>query len=279
MFLRSRGCVPGGIVGQLDSAFFLTWAPHLGELRLDHSCYLTPGIHTFLQACTSLYMLQLSCASMLQAVQADTLMESCRAFRGALHLNCSHVPYIPMTDLTCLHVDLGSDCAHHSGAAQDQHAALLHRLIHLTRLQTLYLHFGADQSLHLDCPVNLPELRQICMNLTLNDIASCDLGWLSRQTCASLEIQIGIETTSSAAHQSMILALRTLSISRLSLHLGNQTPAQVQRLWIELAVMEAVNIVVEEGCCSAEMPLCALPHCPDILIRGLGHRPMWTGQL
>ena len=274
MFLRSKGCVPEGIVGQLDSAFFLTWAPHLRELTLGHSCYLTPGIHTFLQACTSLRLLQLDCDSPLQAVQADSLMESCRGFAGALYLDCSDVPYIPLTDLTSLHVDLGSTYAHHSGAKQDQHAALLYRLVHLTRLQTLSLDLGVEMAVNLACPVNLPELRQITVHLILGESASFELGWLSRQPCASLEMRIDILTPSSVAHLALTRGLRTLPLARLTLLLASRTPARVQRLWMDLAVRDMVHIEVREGCCSAEMPLCALPRCPDILLRGRGHRPM-----
>ena len=270
--MKSCSCEPSANISQLDSSFFLNWASYLLELKLSNDCYFTPGIRTLLRTCTKLQRLQLSCTSMMQAVEADRLMQHCVSLQE-LAVSCTHVPFIPILTIRSLHVQfLG---CYGVGDVQVQHNTLLCRCILLRHLQRLHLEIVAGP-IHLACSANLPSLQHISLTFSLSKGTNLQFSWLRHQTCLSLDMRICIRTSKPAAHERMLAALLGLPITRLTLSIAVEVPAKVQRLWKELAARDHVQIEVEDGCCPADAALHALPRSPLTCIQGSGNKAVYV---
>lgn len=189
----------------------LKWAPVLRGLRCSELWYTKPDLCTFLRRATHLQSLELSCSDQLMAAQAGYLMaNSC-----ATHIRVfgSHMPGRFPAGMTRLHAVFpsGSRCGEAPSCSPN---ALIYTLANHLCLTQLILQFYSDQIV-LSCPIWLPEL-DISIQFDVKEEIYLDLGWLMRQPCRSLGVNLTFFTVDHSLHEYVVEHLGKMPVSTLT---------------------------------------------------------------
>ena len=248
----------------LDTRLFHRWGPLLRSLRLSQEWYRKPEIPSFLAKAGNLQRLHLLCNNVLTAAQAGFLMShSCAK---EIIIDGWYMPGIFPAGLSHLSIHFPA----YNFQRDDSHAlrtpnALIYSLAFQQHLTCLALHFACGP-IALSCPIQLPEL-DIHLHFSVGIYLYHDLSWLSRQPCRVLHIHLTIKSPGLEANMTMVEELRTLPISKLTLHIGVSLPPHIQHLWQTVAVSQRCTLHVEGFLDYKDgHALCFLPRCPEISI-------------
>ena len=201
----------------LGSAFALQCAKEIRYLSLGPEVFQLQGWAAFGGAAKQMTRLDLRCSSVLEAAQAELMMQQCGAIT-ALLLSGSHMPALLPSAVTELTAIFGPPpkCGCHT----TQLDALIYRAALLPQLRRLEIELcatGQPAALLLQAPVQLPVLHTLVIFEVQLSAPEIDLRWVQRQPCSILELNMIADTPDIAKHAAVVKQLSLMTISSLSL--------------------------------------------------------------
>ena len=229
----------------LGSPLLLKWARHLQQLSLRRWDYGLPGMADFLAAAARIKTIHMRCEDLLEAARADSLLASTKAVtKLTAEGPVLPSPYPPT--VTELRLNIGQYCCtdeDETGEVWDSMLvdSLLFRASQLAQLHTLSVALTAlsIKDIQFTCPVHLLGLQHLSIEFWISDDTVIDLGWVHRQACPRLDLQIWVQTSDFEVHAAVVQQLGQLTVSSLEMEVRVDFPAALQILWASLAIAKS----------------------------------------
>lgn len=221
------------------------------------------GLASFVAAAKHMTKVTTFCESQVQAAQAGFLLGQCDSI-AVLSLHGSCIPAVlpsTVTELTASFYAPG----HCEGKATQPDAFIYHAAL-LPRLNKLSLVLANDYSKRphpLHFPVQLRSLQSLKIRKIFLSSPHLDFSWVHRQPTDNLKLELFVDTSDVAIHDSIVQQLSQLALNALRLVVLVPFTSELQAIWSSLKV----DKLTLESLDNASDTLHMLPHCSEMVWR------------